>query len=317
MFSHHSRKYRLLVIVSAVLIAALAWALVAFAGSKNYDANNDGQIDSDEIVEVARDYMRGEVTQEEAVDHLFWAFSGMERWGTPVPTPTPTLRSTPTPYYAPTATPTPVPTATPRPTPTVTPTPEDEPIPRLDCPGAFYEYASEAPPIRATSRHIDVTVVHPDRPEGDSEETKPGGLYQFEIFEHYRVSGGATVDQKGFILKVFPLGGSWQYERVGPTTFDRSTILASGYFDEDGIPFNRGWGAENRLTFLTRSPERDEYRFYVNGYKVPVPFSGIEDILSQPHEPYHASRWYMMSKSYYSPRYSFTDLCIPKSWVTD
>ena len=67
--------------------------------------------------------MRGEITQEEAVDYLLWAWSGLERWETPIPASTPTPRSTPTPYPTPTVTPSPIPTPTLRPIPTSTPAP--------------------------------------------------------------------------------------------------------------------------------------------------------------------------------------------------
>ena len=304
---HRIRKYRLPIILAAVLIAALAWGLVAFAGSKNYDANNDGQIDGDEFTEVARAYMRGEVTQEEAVDHLLWAFSGMPRYG-PIPTATPT--PSPTPTNVPTLVP------TPRPIPTSTLVPTDEPIPRLDCNGITYTHGHDMP-IKSTSRHIDITVVHPAKPEGSSEGSKPTGGYWFLIIENYRSENHQTVDQEGFLLVVYPFSGAWQYKVIGSTSTSPSTTLATGYFAEDGIPFNAGWSAENRLTFLTRSPGVDEYRFYVNGYKVPIPFSGIAGILSRPHEPYKDGRYYTVLKSYYGARYSFADLCIPKSWVAD
>lgn len=120
MLKHTLRRYRLPIILFAVLITVLTWVLVAFAESKNYDANDDGHIDNNEIVEAARGYMRGEITQEEAVDYLLWAWSGLERWETPIPASTPTPRSTPTPYPTPTVTPSPVPTPTLRPIPTST-----------------------------------------------------------------------------------------------------------------------------------------------------------------------------------------------------
>ena len=172
-------------------------------------------------------------------------------------------------------------------------------------------------PIESVSRHIDITVVHPAKPEDYSEGSKPGGSYSIFILENYRSENYQTVDQEGFVLDVFPYSGAWQYRVVGPKSTSPATTLATGYFAEDGIPFNTGWSTDNRLTFLTRSSAVDEYRFYVNGYKVPVPFSGIDNILSRPHEPYKEGRYYLVLKSYYGAGYNFADLCIPKSWVAD
>ena len=54
LLKHTLRRYRLPIILFGVLITVLTWVLVVFAESKNYDANDDGYIDNNEIVEAAR-----------------------------------------------------------------------------------------------------------------------------------------------------------------------------------------------------------------------------------------------------------------------
>ena len=300
-----TRKLILTLGITVVALAVLAGSLIVHASREgtNYDTNGNGIIEASEAIEVARGYMRGDLTQDESLDYILWHVSGMTQYRRPTSTPTPT--------------PIPTPVPTPISTPTQTPTPIDEPIPRLDCGDREFDVVESL----QVSRHMDVTIVTPDDPNY-AEGVIHNWFYGFSIIEDYNTTADpkeGTINQEGFDLSVTD-NGDWLYRRVGETTFDKAVILQTGYLSDDGIPFDTSYGARNRITFLARDSEVDSYRFFVNGYKVPVEFTGIESIMSEPHERYREHRAYraMQPYSYNSGfTFAFEDICLVNSWTED